>query len=179
MTGVGCLNMPGEPINTRDYEISLAAPEDIPGILTLQDPNVMDRGGTLSVRLTADWIERLMREMPIIVGRRDGKVVGYLLSTSLEAMSHVPIIQAMLRSFPPPTDCYLYGPVCVDATERGKSLAGRLYEALRAQLPGRPAMTFVRADNTASIRAHRKMGMRELGAFLSEGVPHVAFTYTG
>jgi len=168
-----------EDIGTHDYEISLAVPEDIPGILTLQDPNVMDRGGTLSVRLTADWIERLMREMPIIVGRRDGKVVGYLLSTSVAAMSHVPIIQAMLRSFPPPSDCYLYGPVCVDATERGKGLAGRLYEELRVRLPGRPAMTFVRADNAASLRAHRKMGMRELGTFLSEGVPHVAFAYAG
>ena len=52
-------------------------------------------------------------------------------------------------------------------------------EALRVQLPGRPAMTFVRADNAASLRAHRKMGMQELGAFLSDGVPHIAFTYTG
>ena len=171
--------MASEDFGTRDYEISLAVPEDIAGILTLQDPNVIDRGGALSVRLTADWIERSMREMPIIVGRRDGKVVGYLLSTSIAAMSHVPIIQAMLRSFPPPADCYLYGPVCVDTTERGKGLAGRLYEELRAQLPGRPAMTFVRADNAASLRAHRKMGMRELGTFPSEGVPHVAFTYTG
>lgn len=171
--------MPREDIGTFDYGISLAAPEDIPGILALQDPNVIDRGGTLSVRLTADWIRQLMSEMPIIVGRRDGKVVGYLLSTSLAAMSHVPIIQAMLRTFPPPPGCYLYGPVCVDASERGKGLAGRLYEELRARLPGRPAMTFVRADNAASLRAHRKMGMRELGTFLSEGVTHIAFTYTG
>ena len=168
-----------EDIGTRDYEISLAVPEDIPGILTLQDPNVMDRGGTLSVRLTADKIRQLMSEMPIIVGRLDGKVVGYLLSTSLAAMSHVPIIQAMLLHFPPPADCYLYGPVCVDNSERGRGLAGRLYEELRARLPGRPAMTFVRADNAASLRAHRKMGMRVLGTFLCEGVPHVAFAYAG
>jgi ribosomal protein S18 acetylase RimI-like enzyme len=179
MAGVGRLTMAREDIGTRDYKISLAVPEDIPGIITLQDPNVIDHGGTLSVRLTADWIGRSMCEMPIIVGRRDGKVVGYLLSTTIAAMSHVPIIQAMLCRFPPPVDCYLYGPVCVDTTERGKGLAARLYEALRARLPGRPAMTFVRADNTASLRAHRKMGMRELGTFLSDGVPHNAFTYTG
>jgi L-amino acid N-acyltransferase YncA len=169
----------GEDIGARDCEITLAVPEDITGILALQDLNVMDRGGTLSVRLTAEWIEQLMREMPVIVGRRDGKVIGYLLSTSLAAMAHVPIIQAMLSRFPPPADCYLYGPVCVDATERGKGLAGMLYEELRTRLPGRSAMTFVRADNAASLRAHRKMGMRELGTFLSEGVPHIAFTYTG
>jgi hypothetical protein len=117
--------------------------------------------------------------MPIIVGRRDGKVVGYVLSTSLAAKSHVPIVQAMLRSFPAPPDCYLYGPVCVDTIERGKGLAGMMFEELRARLPGRHAMTFVRADNPPSLQAHRKMGMRELGSFKSEGVPHIALTYTG
>ncbi len=162
-----------------DYEIALAKPEDIAGIIILQDPNVIDRGGGLSVRQTADWFKRSMLEMPIIVGRRDGKVVGYVLSTSLAAKSHVPIVQAMLRSFPAPPDCYLYGPVCVAETERGKGLAGVMFEELRAQLPGRTAMTFIRADNAPSLKAHRKMGMQKLGTFMSEGVPHVALAYSG
>jgi hypothetical protein len=162
-----------------DYEIALATPEDIPGIIILQDPNVIDRGGGLSVRQTADWFKRSMLEMPIIVGRRGGKVVGYVLSTSLAAKSHVAIVQAMLRSFPAPPDCYLYGPVCVAETERGKGLAGVMFEELRVRLPGRPAMTFIRADNAPSLQAHRKMGMRALGTFMSEGVPHVALAYTG
>jgi predicted GNAT family acetyltransferase len=67
----------------------------------------------------------------------------------------------MLCAFPPP-DCYLYGPVCVAESERGKGLARALFEELRARLPGRPAMLFVRADNAASLRAHRKMGMHDL-----------------
>jgi L-amino acid N-acyltransferase YncA len=163
---------------TADYDIALATPEDIPGIIALQEPNVLDNGGGLSVRQTADWFKRSMLEMPIIVGRRDGKVVGYVLSTSLAAKSHVAIVQAMLRQFSAPPDCYLYGPVCVADTERGKGLAGIMYEELRARLPGRPAMTFVRADNAPSLRAHRKMGMRELGPFISENVPHIAFAYT-
>ena len=54
-----------------------------------------------------------------------------------------------------------------------------MFEELRARLPGRHAMTFVRADNPPSLQAHRKMGMRELGSFKSEGVPHIALTYTG
>jgi len=120
---------------------------------------VIDRGGGLSVRQSADWFKRSMLEMPIVVGRRDGQVVGYVLSTSLAAKSHVAIVRAMLRTFPASPDCYLYGPVCVADTERGKGLAGIMYEALRAHLPGRPAMTFIRADNSASLQAHRKMGM--------------------
>ena len=143
-----------------DYEIALATPEDIPGIITLQDPNVIDRGGGLSVRQTADWFKRSMLEMPIVVGRRDGKVVGYVLSTSLAAKAHVAIVQAMLRTFPAPPDCYLYGPVCVAETERGRGLAQIMFEALRTRLPGRPAMTFIRADNAPSLQAHRKMGCK-------------------
>ena len=162
-----------------DYEIALATPEDIPGIITLQDPNVIDRGGGLSVRQTADWFKRSMLEMPIVVGRRDGKVVGYVLSTSLAAKAHVAIVQAMLRTFPAPPDCYLYGPVCVAETERGRGLAQIMFEALRTRLPGRPAMTFIRADNAPSLQAHRKMGMQELGMFVSDDVPRVAFAYGG
>ena len=84
----------------------------------------------------------------------------------------------MLRTFPAMPDCYLYGPVCVAETERGKGLAGALFEELQSYMRGRSAMTFVRADNAPSLRAHRKMGMRELGTFMSEGIPHIALTYT-
>lgn len=164
---------------TTGYEIEVATPEDIPGIIMLQDPNVIDRGGGLSVRQTADWFEQTMLEMPIIVARRNQKVVGYVLATSLAAKAHVAIVQAMLRRFPAPPDCYLYGPVCVAYTERGNGLAGAMFEELKARLPGRPAMTFIRTDNTASLHAHRKMGMWELGPFTCEGMSHVAFAYKG
>jgi L-amino acid N-acyltransferase YncA len=159
------------------YDIGLATSDDIPGIIALQDPNVIDRGGGLSFRQSAEWFKNTMAEMPIVVTRREGMVVGYVLATSMAAKAHVPIVQAMLRAFPPPPGCYLYGPVCVADTERGRGLAAAMFEELKACLSGRPAMTFIRADNAPSLQAHRKMGMRELGQFLSEGVPHVAFAY--
>ena len=164
---------------TANYEISLSTPDDIPGILALQEPNLVERGGGLSVRQTADWFRNAVVEKSVVVARRDGKVVGYVLGTSLAAKAHVAIIQTMLRAFPAQPDCYLYGPVCVAETERGKGLAAALFEVLQTHMDGRPAMTFVRADNASSLRAHRKMGMRELGTFMSEGIPHIALTYTG
>lgn len=160
-----------------EYEIALASTEDIPGIVAVQDPNVIDRGGGLSVRQSAEWFTRTMAEMPLVVVRRQGAVVGYVLATSLAAKAHVPIVQAMLQQYPPPAGCYLYGPVCVADAERGKGLAQWMFEELRRHLPDRPAMTFIRADNHASLRAHRKMGMRELGPFSANGEPHVAFAY--
>jgi hypothetical protein len=66
--------------------------------------------------------------------------------------------------------CYLYGPVCIAESERGLGVALALFEVLQKHMAGRPAMTFVRTDNAPSRRAHQKMGMRELGIFLSEDV---------
>ena len=94
-----------------DYDISLATPNDVLGILALQEPNLPDSGGSLSVRLTADRFKDAILENSVVAGRRDGKVVGYVLGTSLAAKAHVGIIQTMLRTFPPPPVCYLYGQV--------------------------------------------------------------------
>src|SRR5471032_840826 len=114
----------------EDYQIALAAPEDIPGILALQEPNLPDSGGSLSVRQSADWFNRAMAEMPLIVARRDGKLVGYMVTTTLAAKAHVAIVQSMLRSFPAPPECYSYGPVCVAESEREKGLAVAMFEKL-------------------------------------------------
>ena len=164
---------------TADYEIGLATPEDIVAMLALQELNMIDRGGWLSVRQTAESLKHSLLEMPTIVARRDGKLVGYLESQSLSATAHVPIIQAMLLAFPVPPNCYLYGPVCVHTDERGKGVARLMLQRLRERLPGRPAIGFVRGDNDSSLRAHRKMAMREIGGFTNDAVPYVAFTYSG
>ena len=160
-----------------DYEISLAIPADIPGVLTLQEANLPDNDGSLSVRQSADWFKHAILEKSLIVCRRGGKIVGYVLGTSLAVKAHIPIIQAMLRAFPAPPDCYLYGPVCVDETERGNGLAGMMFKELQAHMPSRSCMTFVRADNEKSLRAHHKMGMRELGTFINDGERYIALTY--
>jgi GNAT superfamily N-acetyltransferase len=162
-----------------DYDISLGRAEDIPGILVFQEANLAERGGGLAVRQTADWYRNAIREKSLVVGRYDSKVVGYVLGTSLAAKAHVMIVQTMLRSFPPPPDCYLYGPVCVAKTQRGKGLAGALFQVLQTHMAGRPAMTFIRADNMLSLRAHRKMGMSELGAFVTDDVSYIALSYNG
>ena len=157
---------------TFDYDISLATPNDIPGILALQEANLPDSGGTLSVRLTPNWFQDAVLEKSVIVGRRESKVVGYVVGSA-----HVTIIQTMSRTFLPEPGCYLYGPICVAETERGKGLASAMFAELRKCLSGRPAMLFIRADNAPSLQAHQKMGMQELGTFTSGDVLYVALTY--
>jgi hypothetical protein len=160
------------------YEAGLATTNDILAIMAMQEPNLHENGGGLSVRQTADWFKRTMSEMPIVVARRDGVVVGYAIATSIAAKSHVGIVQTMLRVFPAPSNCYLYGPVCVAESERGNGLAGMMYQKMRKCLPGRMAMSFVRSDNMPSLKANRKMGKLELGEFIHDGETYIVFVFS-
>ena len=163
---------------SANYEIGLATSDDIPAIVAMQELNLHENGGGLSVRQTADWFRLTMSEMPIVVARRDRVVVGYALATSIAAKLRVGIVQTMLHAFPAPPNCYLYGPVCVAESERGNGLAGMMYQEMRKRLPGRTAMSFVRSDNVPSLRANRKMGKRELGELMHDGESYIVFAFT-
>jgi len=142
-----------------DYEIALATADDIAGILDLQERNLQERGGMLLVRFSYEWFKAALSDMPIIVARRAGRVVGYLVSSSLTSQGHSPPIQAMLKAYPGAPGAYAYGPICVAESERGRGLATALFSALRSRLKGREGITFIRRDNTPSLQAHARMGM--------------------
>ena len=169
----------GDDVAESAYEIGLAAPADIAGILALQEPNLRENGGALSVRFTAEDLEAALRDMPILVARRAGEIVGYLLSSSKAAQAHVPIVQAMLRAYPGEADAYVYGPICVAESERGQDLPAKLILALRERLPGRQGLTFIRKDNVRSMRAHAKIGGREVAEFLHAGAAIAVISFAG
>jgi len=77
-----------------DYDIALATPEDIPGMLALQEANLPDKGGSLSVRLTEEWFRDAILEKSIVVARCNSRIVGYVMGTALAANAHIAIIQA-------------------------------------------------------------------------------------
>ncbi len=54
-----------------------------------------------------------------------------------------------------------------------------MFAALRAHLPGREGILFIRRDNEASVRAHAKMGMREIARFEYGGAEFVVLSYIG
>jgi L-amino acid N-acyltransferase YncA len=166
-------------MEVTDYEIALATRDDVPGILDLQDRNMRSNGGALSVPFSRAWFEAAINDMPIIVARSEGRVVGYVVSTPLTAQAHDPIVQAMLRAYPGIPGAYNYGPICVAESERGRGLAGAMFQALRARLPAREGLTFIRRDNTVSLKVHTKMGMQTVAEFAQGGVPYVVVAYVG
>ena len=165
---------------THDIEIAIARESDLDGVLELQAANQIGNGGALSASLSRAHLQLIMSEMPLLVARRDRNVVGFLICSTREATADIPIIMAMLDAYPSRArDAYVYGPICVDAKERGKGLAQLLFEELRRRLPGREGVLFIRRDNEASIRSHRKMGMREVASFSYAGAEHAVLSYVG
>lgn len=160
-------------------EIGTAGEHDLEGILTLQDANQPERGGTLSARLSRDQLEAMLADLPLIVARRGGAIVGYLLAASRATVAGVPIIHAMLSAYRGSPDAYVYGPIVVSDAERGRGLAQRLFESLRTRLPSREGILFIRADNSASLRAHAKMGVVPRGTFRHNDRDFVVLSYAG
>ena len=164
---------------TTEAEIGLAGQADVAGILDLQRENLPDRGGALSVEFSRDWFVAAIAAMPVIVARRQGSVVGFLVSSPFSAHARVPIVQAMLHAYRGADGAYLYGPICIAASQRGRGLAGRLFARLRSELPGREGVLFIRRDNPASLQAHARMGMRQVAEFTHDGAVHVVLAYIG
>ena len=165
---------------TANMEIAIARESDLDGVLELQATNQIANGGMLSASFSRSKLEMMMTDMPLLVARRARSVVGFLVCSTTEMVSDIPIVLAMLDSYPTrASDSYVYGPVCIAVEERGRGLAQLLFEELRRLLPGREGVLFIRRDNEASIRSHRKMGMNEVARFSYGGMEHVVLSYVG
>ncbi|HUK09915.1 MAG TPA: GNAT family N-acetyltransferase [Stellaceae bacterium] len=171
--------MPPHPQARPELEIARADARDLDGILALMEANQPDQGGTLSALLSHSQLLAMLADLPLMVARRGSRVVAFLLAASKPTVANVPVIAAMLRTYPGSDRAYVYGPVAVDASERGQGLAQRLFTELKRLLPGREGILFIRADNTASLRAHKKMGVTRRGEFIHQGFPIVVFSYFG
>ncbi len=151
---------------------------DVEGILRLAEANSVEHGGTLTGSLDREAVTARIERIPSIVARKDGQVVGFLL-TSEKTGSLMPVERKMLEVYAGGPDAYVYGPVCVDASMRGQGLAEKMFAELRRLLPRREGILFIRAENEQSLRAHRKMGMREVGDFTHKGAKLVVFAFPG
>ena len=168
-------------MNERDtvYDIRTATADDIPDLLALQADNQIGRGGALSIEFPATWFAAVIRDMPIVIARRDHRLVGFLVSSPKEATQHLPLGQAKFGAYPAGPSAYNSGPLCIAATERGQGLVARLFDMQQSLLPGREGVAFIRLDNAASRAAHAKYGFREVAEFSCAGVDYLVAARTG
>jgi ribosomal protein S18 acetylase RimI-like enzyme len=152
----------------------LADAERISELLTA---NTKERGGMLEGHWPLEVIrDRLCKNQPIVVALdEDGSLLGALL-TQEKAEGQAPPVRAMLAAWPGTPDGYIYGPVCIASEARGRGVLPALYAKAREVHPGREAILFIRQDNQPSIRAHRKLGMREVSHYELDGVAFLVFS---
>lgn len=161
------------------FTIKVANTIDIDGILKLQAENQGSQGGKLAAELSLDQIKEMMEDMPQIVAIVNNQIVGFLLTTSkaVHEKRNVPIVDAMFDSYSGKNDSYIYGPVCVAKSQRGKGLAQLMFKELLSQAPDREGILFIRSDNTPSLRAHEKMGIHKVSSFIFNNAEFDVFAY--
>lgn len=158
--------------------IDRANPKDVTGILELALANDVEHGGMLVGHLERKAVTKTISQMPSIVARKDNQVVGFLLSWSRTSVQ-IPLITTMLQAYPGKEDAYLYGPICVEETMRGQGISAAMFAKLKDLLPQRQGILFIKANNEPSLRAHQKMGMKQMAEFTFERTKFFVFTYDG
>jgi len=147
-----------------NIEVRAARPADMDAILSIQEENQLARGGTLSASFPREWFLQAILEDSLIVAADAADaadLAGYVVFTPQGRQAHVPIVRAMLAACPRP-EAYLHGPICVRKDCRRRGIASALFDAEREKMHHAPVLTFIRADNEASRRAHTGMGFREV-----------------
>lgn len=153
--------------------------DDAEAISALLMANGAEQGGALygdwSIGVVTGWIKS---GALIVVATQGSRLTGVLF-TSEKSQASAPPVLAMLKAWPGRDDAYVYGPVCVDRHARGLGVLEALYREVAARLPGREAILFINSLNGRSLRAHVKLGFKDVSNFRHEGQEYLVFSSTG
>jgi hypothetical protein len=169
------------------YEYRIAEFRDIPEIKrihgryhvsTISDGDKKD--GFVTTNFTDDQLEKLVREKGFFVCLEGGEVVGYVTSASWEFWKEWPMYRFMIGELPglkypvplSTENSYQYGPVCVDASHRGRGILERLFEISLLEMGKRYdyVITFINKMNPRSYAVHtRKLRFEVIGEFSFNG----------
>jgi ribosomal protein S18 acetylase RimI-like enzyme len=159
---------------------------DLLRIVELQKEN-------LPVNLTHDIILKegfvtVVHDLPVlkkmndleqhIICKDEEKVVAYLLAMTAAAQHDIPVLIPMFELFKTidylgkPVSHHHYivvGQVCVDKNYRGQGILDKCYEKYREQFKNKYdfAITEIATRNTRSIKAHQRIGFKEIYRYVS------------
>lgn len=165
--------------NADEYVLAPATLQDIEAISRLLRQNSASKGGWLQGNFPQEKVAKMLVQPGAftVVAKRNNSVVAVLFGCA--SFHNLPAVAAgMLRAWPPGERCWLYGPVCINASERGKGLLRQLYENMCHHYAGVSPVLFIQADNLTSIRAHQQLGMQEMARFTSAGKHFLVYTHS-
>ena len=156
-------------------DVRLATAQDLPAILHLQKinlPRALSKEeyasqGFVSADHTLEMLEEMHAIAPSIVATSGAELAGYALTMPAECRRLVPLLEPMFEAFDRTLRgkrYYVMGQVCVAKAFRGQGVFDALY-AGHARFYGSRfdcIATEISLDNTRSIRAHERVGFREI-----------------
>ena len=161
--------------------------KDLSEILALQQSNLrrnltvdaISSEGFVTVRHSFTDLRKLNEQEQHQVIKADGKVVGYILAMTEKSKADIPVLIPMFELFQQvpyrgePISAYKYmvvGQVCVAADFRGQGLFDEAYAAYRDRFSARYefAVTEIATANTRSIKAHQRLGFKEVHRYIDE-----------
>jgi GNAT superfamily N-acetyltransferase len=157
---------------------------DLHGILSLQKKNLsaalskeeINEQGFVTVDHSFEQLASLNKYEKHIICKDEEKVVAYLLAMTIDSKDNIPVLIPMFEQFNaleldgrPLTD-YNYivvGQVCVDKSYRGMGILDKCYETYQNAFRDKYdfAITEISSRNTRSLKAHARIGFKELNRF--------------
>jgi GNAT superfamily N-acetyltransferase len=113
-----------------------------------------------------------------IICKDNEKVIAYLLAMTIHSKNDLPVLFPMFEEFnkviykDKPLSSYNYvivGQVCVDKDYRGQGILDECYEEYKRVFKGKYdfAITEISARNMRSIKAHLRIGFKEIHRYNS------------
>jgi L-amino acid N-acyltransferase YncA len=159
---------------------------DLEGILDLQKQNLAARltkdeiqsQGFVTVDHSYDQLKKLNDHEKHVIAKDDKKVIGYLLAMTKRARFDIPVLIPMFELFDTVSlnakkiseyNYLVVGQVCVDKAWRGKGILDQCYAAYRQHYSNKYdfAITEIAATNLRSLKAHRRIGFKEINMYRS------------
>lgn len=158
---------------------------DLHSILSLQKKNLsvaltkeeINEQGFVTVDHSFEQLASLNNYEKHIICKDGEKVVAYLLAMTIDSKDDIPVLIPMFEQFNalelegrPLSDHHyiVVGQVCVDKSYRGMGILDKCYETYQKAFRDKYdfAITEISTRNTRSLKAHARIGFKELNRFL-------------
>ena len=159
------------------FEIGILQTSEIDALLALQranlavnlDAQTIESQGFVTFVYAPETIKKMMQAAPQIVARADNQIVGYALTTTVEAgLENAlmrPLVELSAKLGPlSKKRFYFMGQVCVRADYRGIGVFDALYNEHKAlfQYQYDAVVTEIASDNLRSLAAHKRVGFQTI-----------------
>ncbi|MCR9290679.1 GNAT family N-acetyltransferase [Saprospiraceae bacterium] len=161
--------------------------KDLEQILHLQQINLptnisnleAEKEGFVTVEHDLNLLNEMNEPYPHIVARENEKVVGYALVMLRSLEEKIPILVSMFKEINlinykkqllANAKYLVMGQICIDKAYRGKGIFQGLYDEMNARLSPhfQYIITEVSARNIRSLKAHYKVGFKEIKKYKGE-----------